>query len=667
MKTRFIVLLLFSLSLISRGSAAELHSELASGNFKLEVLKSDTRELKDRTVYYLTNNLEFVGANAADGKQAGSPGLAVASNATVYIAIPEGMKLTCRGGTGFAATVGGNASSPAVTNYEDKLYRGLTNHLAIFNIPAGGAAGTSASGGGPGILVPKGSKLAVYGKGTLNCQGGAGGAAASGGLGASGKYYVLSSFSPTRGQPPSGVLCSASEGVAVSVSGNFTGYDTGVDVQDDGQPASGAGGGGGGGGGGAAIGGVGAFGSYATAGAASTNLFRNGTVSVCLAVEPVPARSPDEVGEVYLNVAVTNLIGGVGGSAATNGIALVKITHSGRYYCGTKITDIATNDLFFCEGQPGGAGGAGGTGAAVGRGGCGGVGGRGGDSGSLVDTRYFKAKTYLGESMVGDSGAVGTNSTGTVTKLEDDKRPYNLVGFDALTPCKYSFLSGKTLTLPATTNDIETAGWKLAQAATTAPGLPTGSTVFLPTGTNVYDAASTVTLAPSTYGDVMLRSRPLQVIISNSVEAAILIPTNGAFAKTHLAGKTVAGKQTFLNGIGDNKVVRWQSYVAGLDVTNEFSRLALDVAIQSMPTNLCLQPKAFVASNRVEALNSHLDAGFDLYFDYERTLALTQRIWSVVGTVTNSVSPFEIRDVGSVRSAFYRLMLRFGPKSEKED
>ena len=98
-------------------SAAEptLHSSLAAGDWRLVPLGADTRTLEDRHVYYVRTNTTFMGRVATDRSTAGESALTVASNACVYIYIPAGKTLTCRGGAGCDAAPGEGRKAPTAS------------------------------------------------------------------------------------------------------------------------------------------------------------------------------------------------------------------------------------------------------------------------------------------------------------------------------------------------------------------------------------------------------------------------------------------------------------------------------------------------------------------------------------------------------------------------
>ncbi|MGN0166822.1 MAG: InlB B-repeat-containing protein, partial [Acetatifactor sp.] len=131
--------------------------------------------------YYLTRNVTY------SGYYTGYNGLTIASGATVYIYIPEGVTLTATGGagsgttgggagiyvpngatlvflgegtvkaTGGAAGNGGNGSSGSNSGYSESA--------DTFTMGAGGAGGKGGGGGGAGIGTSGGSGSSSYGSG----------------------------------------------------------------------------------------------------------------------------------------------------------------------------------------------------------------------------------------------------------------------------------------------------------------------------------------------------------------------------------------------------------------------------------------------------------------------------------------------------------------------
>ena len=95
----------------------------------------------------------------------------MAPGATVYIYIPSNVTLTCQGGSGCAAGQGGAGNAPGIPNGENRCTEdGVSYNFpkdGKYVIPAGGAGGSGATGGGAGIYLPENSTLAVYGGGKL--------------------------------------------------------------------------------------------------------------------------------------------------------------------------------------------------------------------------------------------------------------------------------------------------------------------------------------------------------------------------------------------------------------------------------------------------------------------------------------------------------------------
>ena len=188
-------MLLCAVSFAAALSADEptLHSSLADGDWQLTPLGADTRTLEDRHVYYVRTNTTFAGRAATDRSTAGESALTVASNACVYIYIPAGKTLTCRGGAGCDAAPGEGRKAPAV-RFRQLTDYGVSCNYADFAPSAAGSGGQGASGGGAGICVPSGSTLAIFGAGKLIAHGGAGGRAATGEAGSDEGLFVAAAW-----------------------------------------------------------------------------------------------------------------------------------------------------------------------------------------------------------------------------------------------------------------------------------------------------------------------------------------------------------------------------------------------------------------------------------------------------------------------------------------
>ena len=429
--------------------AADLHSILKKGeeqDYTIVYLDGQTfgsnpRVLADGHVYVVTNNVSFTGKDGTDGSITGESGLAVAEEATVYIYIADGAKLTCTGGNGRNAETGGTAPAPGyvANRATDEGVERNTYRFDGGRLSAGGG-GACAGGGGAGILVPGSSKLAVFGPGQLVATGGKGGNAAYGGQGSKGLYsaatwYISYGGTKVVDSPYKGFDSNIS-GATAGWSGTATSGTVGCDC--NAQPGAGGGGGGGAGGGGAAIGSAGAPGSAGTAGGVNTKLWNTvveepGEKQLTpqrASSPPSPGGMAAAAGTVFFSKGfVRTLTAGSGGVVSGS---KPPSQNNATYTCQTYNTmgGVTAYNLYFTEGQAGGPGGTGGNGCEIGCGGNGGAGGKGGDSGSLADSLWGKKSGPAGESKPGDRGDDGGNGASTgaqdLSKEKQLNRKYEL-------------------------------------------------------------------------------------------------------------------------------------------------------------------------------------------------------------------------------------------------
>lgn len=407
-------------------TAAEVRSSLTSSALTFCELTGQETELADG-IYYLTSDLSYTGSDASEAGKSGTPGLKIADGATVYIYIPEGVKLTCTGGRGFDAVPGEDGKE--VQTVSSKVTESGIGYTRIsYNTQSTAKGGAGATGGGAGIYVPKNASIAVFGEGTLVCTGGNGGNAAAGGSGADTKYSIVSWYSPSAGTAAANLhkeyktntgLEEVWEGTAAEATGL---YEVGF------HPGTGGGAGGAAAGGGAGIGGNGGNGSAGTDGAYEEDLWMNEYVTDIKKASAPSAGKTGDAGKIYLDVATETLTGGNGGAAGTaapDGKAAE--TPAGIIY--EEDGNQLTEKLFLTHGQPGGAGGAGGKGAAAGAGGAGGKGGTGGDSGSGCDSVFENKTAAYGISSRGAAGTAGAAGTETDTAMTSAEYPYNMAVF----------------------------------------------------------------------------------------------------------------------------------------------------------------------------------------------------------------------------------------------
>lgn len=634
-------MLLCAVSFAAALSAAEptLHSSLADGDWQLTPLGADTRTLEDRHVYYVRTNTTFTGRAAADRSAAGESALTVASNACVYIYIPAGTTLTCRGGAGCDAAQGEGRKAPAVSFRQLTDY-GVSCNYADFAPSAAGMGGRGASGGGAGIFVPSGSTLAIFGVGELIVHGGAGGAAAAGQTGTDRGGYVAAAWCAKEGADIQGAEKRTHvNNIGIETPGWAGASGDGWSCLDmNGLPTSGGGGGGGAGGGGAAIGTSGAFGTDGKSGGALaadtswTNCFSSDVNACFIGVVSGELAGKDPLlaaaaGIVYLDVGSVSLEGGAGGAV---GMANANLSTN-------HVTFTAWDDEFgeetahqqeiqLVDGANGGSGGAGGKGADVGAGGGGGTGGGGGGSGSMTCayTTFWDPVTRRTDltPSVGDAGASASDGSGTAETLPVESYPYNLVRFGSAV-CSNVFSRGTAFAVPGLDSDFA-GGWAIETAAKSAEGLPVDSTAFLTNGPSLYEPEGEVRVGTNTYGDVSLTSRCLRVTAAQG-KAEIGIRRDSAFFKNRLQPLGgLSAMEDWLDGAwnGDR---RWLAYVLGMDVDR---RLCLDISEQDDRTGFLIKPMA-ASTNGVPdlvELTPPTDSGFDGVFRFHGTNDLSAAV-----------------------------------------
>lgn len=634
---------LLLLAAVAAASEPVLHSRLTTPprDFRPEALTADVRTLEDGKVYYLTNNLTF------EGTAPGEPGLAVASNATVYICVPMEMTLTCRGADGLPATPGGGGNAPANTNTVRQSGGGYAFDYPTFNAPAGGAGGAGGTGGGAGILVPTGSVLVIYGNGKLLAQGGKGGDAAVGGQAAPGGHFLMS----WRTQQGVAFAALTNQSYWTSVTGLAApaGVGTGREGKSfgwlNGQPSSGGGGGGGAGGGGAAIGASGGDGAPGTDGGAHNELWddhygdgKDYSLPVVSAAKASETRAAPKAGKFYSMLSQITLTPGAGGAAMNEWDTVAPRTVATNFwYSNTRQVQC----LYFGEGQPGGAGGAGGIGGKC-EGGAGGAGGTGGDSGSLTckldDYMQTVTNDYLKPLPVrGDKGVPGDPGYGAPIPLVPHEIPYNTLTFDGTQTNEYVFNMApppRKVTIPASGAAWPyLCAWEVVTPAVTASGLRNDSEDFLASQV-AYWPGSEGTVGRAAYGDILLTPTKLPQVDCNGTMCGIRIRTGSEFYKKYLepigSAGSFAGVEAFLNAGGPNRFLHWQDYVLGID-TNEL----VGTAIGASATNRAvLTVRPIVLKPSVRALDPVTDAGIDSFFRLYRADSLSAPVtWRDAGEI----------------------------------
>ncbi len=563
------------------------------------------RILADRCVYVVTNGTTFTGADGTANSVTGGSGLSVASgNATVYIYLAKGATLTCTGGKGYGATGGAAAPAP-MCERQSNSRSGVDWNSYPFKSDSlkGGTAGSGAGGGGPGIFVPEGSKLVVFGEGTLNATGGAGGAAAAGGDGSTG-LFSASTFYIESGVNLAGSPYKWSWANVPGATPGWAGTSTEkiTIIERNAQPAGGAGGGGGGGGGGAAIGTAGAPGASGSVGGVNTTLW-NSLVDAPnprgKKLVPVKAQNPGgggaaaSAGSVYIWSGLTKQLSpGAGGSverplrqALTNDAYLCYYYDSWGgcpgYY------------LYFTEGQPGGYGGDGGKGAEVGSGGTGGTGGTGGDSGSLADSAWGGASDWAGESLVGANGGGGASGTGTSAGIDKANLPYGTVRFlegnSTTMTANYVFgIPNESVSVPELATVPFALGWRVqAPLAKALPGVPDNAPL-LPGDVAFYSPGAGIQLANGVSGDATLTSWTLTVQNGTDVLPFDVKVGSVTYDKYLSKMNTLAEMNGALAKNQANGLPLWQNLVLGFDPADPTTAVRLSIALTNEPKRVVL-------------------------------------------------------------------------------
>ena len=659
-------------------SAAEptLHSSLADGDWRLTPLGADTRTLEDRHVYYVRTNTTFTGRAATDRSTAGESALTVASNACVYIYIPAGTTLTCRGGAGCDAASGEGRKAPVVSSGTLTEY-GVRCNYADFSPSPAGAGGAGASGGGAGIFVPFGSTLAIFGAGELIVRGGAGGAAAAGQTGTDRGGYVAAAWCAEKDADIQGAEKRTHvNNIGIETPGWAGSSKDGWACLDmNGLPTSGGGGGGGAGGGGAAIGTSGAFGTDGKAGGALaadtswTNCFSSDVDACFIGVVPGELAGKDPTpasaaGIVYLDVGNAILEGGSGGTNATTTVGLVTNLVTFTAWDGELGEEGEhRQEIQLVDGANGGAGGAGGKGADVGTGGGGGAGGGGGGSGSMTCAYSTSWKPVTKRSdltpSVGGAGVSAADGSGEAETLSEQGYPYNLVRFGSEEQ-RYVFSRGTAVAVPHLESDFA-GGWAIETAAKSAEGLPVDSTAFLTNGPSLYEPEGEVRVGTNTYGDVSLTSRCLRVTAAQG-KAEIGIRRDSAFFKNRLQPLGgLSAMEDWLDGAwnGDR---RWLAYVLGMDIDRQ---LVLDISEKDDRTGFLVRPMS-AATNGVPglaALEPPVDSGFFGIFRYYGTNDLSAAVedWPYRELVGRDGAAGLSVERGGQTSGFWRLKAKADP------
>ncbi|MGN0339552.1 MAG: MBG domain-containing protein [Lachnospira sp.] len=418
-------------------------------------ITSSTHYLYSGT-YYLDSNVTVSSYSSSSSSSRDRSALIVSDNATVYIYIPNGVTLTATGGNGSG------------------IY-----------------------GGGAGIYVPSGAKLVLLGSGTIKATGGRAGDGQQGGTGGDGGYSTGSTDYYYGGKGGDGGAGGGGAGAGIGTSGGTggaskTGPSKNTQVASDG-------------GSGISSGTSGYQGNWGSAAASM------GTVEIASSItKNISGGSSGSRGEAgsagepwsnrYIDVWQVCWAGGAGGGGGGGGAG----------YAGANI------------GTGGAGGGSGGTGASGGtwsnstkkgdykgtwyiKNGYGGSGGTGATNG---------AAGYGGNSFgqSGGSGGSSYGSTGTSnsnTALKDaDKKKYT-ISFSNITststaPASLNYYFGEsyTITFPEyqdSNPDVIFYGWQLQTYAKSAKS---GSPLTTSTDKTRYQPNNTVTLDPSTYGNI---------------------------------------------------------------------------------------------------------------------------------------------------------------------
>lgn len=672
MKALGLVLSLLIVSAAVAGTGGDVHSRLTGRDLTIAELTKDATTLQGDTLYYLTTNLVFEGSVATNALTAGAAGLSVADGATVFLYIPEGKTLSVTGGAGYAARSGEAPRSPTWKNQTDSVY-GVSHTCATFEgvVTEGGAGGAGASGGGPGIYVPETATLVVFGEGTLQATGGAGGAAGvSTNSLAEAKYAIANwccNVNKDINDSANAVKFTANNlGIDVVWSGKATSYV--ANVCWGGRPLSGGGGSGGGGGGGAAIGTAGGFGTAGVAGARQTNDWDWDTQAIEVQTTNAVAKAvtpPSAAGTVYLALPAGNcqLTGGAGGAAGEGGSSVTTNAVTFTYYRKWwDARETLENHFNLVSGSLGGVGGAGGQGALFGAGGAGGVGGAGGDTGAIfVDLSYQDGQPmdYSGKNLVPKTIPAGENGEAAVDRnpntLADDDYPYSTISFGStnLPSRAYAFSRKTTIEFP---DDAYVGSWRVATFAKELSGVTNTSTAFLAKGLAEYELATNVTIGVATYGDVQLGLRRLR---SAQVSRA------SDFYQTYLKGMTLDEMDAWLEGAWYDAVPRWSAYVLGLPFDARLtSRIGKSEQWEIAPIGLTTNvPSAVVELNPPEK------SGYDILYRYRgvKDFAPSSSEWTILETLRESggVRAYRVSE-GADAPRFFKLSVDFEKKGGVE-
>ena len=122
-------------------------------------------------IYYVPTNMTFTGEASTSNAEPGGNGLRIATNAVVYIYIPEGVTLTATGGEGLSCGDATSAESGISAAHGLKAVEKVLDGIRYIDYERengthrqpGEHYATAATGGGAGILVPTNSCLIVYG------------------------------------------------------------------------------------------------------------------------------------------------------------------------------------------------------------------------------------------------------------------------------------------------------------------------------------------------------------------------------------------------------------------------------------------------------------------------------------------------------------------------
>ena len=587
--------------------AADLHSILKKGeeqDYTIVYLDGQTfgsnpRVLSDGHVYVVTNDVSFTGKDGSDRSITGESGLTVADKeATVYIYIADGAKLTCTGGNGRNAETGGTAPAPGYVARR-ATDEGVERNTYPFDggrLSAGGG-GACAGGGGAGILVPESSKLAVFGPGQLVATGGKGGNAAVGGQGSRGLYaaatwYISYAGISVASSPYKGFDSNISDATA-GWSGTTTSGTVGCDCTA--QPGAGGGGGGGAGGGGAAIGSEGASGSAGTAGGVNTKLW-NTVVEEPGEKQLTPQRASSApslggmaaaAGTVFFsNGFVRTLTAGSGGVVSGS---KPQSRNNATYTCQTYNTmgGVTDYNLYFTEGQPGGSGGTGGNGCEIGCGGNGGAGGEGGYSGSLADSLWGGKKGPAGESQPGGDGAIGSSGAPIGAQdLSKEKQPYGKISFAGSDTNTYCFGRANQIDVPSPKDRTIYLGWRVETPLSKAlPGVPENARL-LANDVAFYRERDKVELACGVAGDATLTAWTLTVK-DGGEPMPFDIKTDDPAYGTYLSTKTtLAEMNDALATPVKNGLPLWKSLVLGFNPEDPTAAIRLSVAVSNNPARV---------------------------------------------------------------------------------